>query len=100
MEKEEKWAFWDFLENCLQVALNECRSTLPSEDVDEVTEKIYHNEYLIALQSLSFYFVDKNIKFSKVASKYIREASIAMGINEESHDEYWLWEKIEPLLDD
>jgi hypothetical protein len=47
--------------------------------------------------------VDKNIKFSKVASKYIREAAIAMEINKENKendDGYWLWEKIEPLLDE
>ncbi|MDR2970765.1 MAG: MafI family immunity protein [Bacteroidales bacterium] len=85
------------------MALKECRSTLPSEDVDEIIEYVNHSEYLLALQSLSYFFVDKNIKFSKVASKYIREAAIAMEINKENKendDGYWLWEKIEPLLDE
>jgi hypothetical protein len=98
MRKNEKLALWDFLENCLKLALRECTSTLPLEDVNEVIEKIDNREYLIALQSLSYYFVDKKINFSKAASNYIRKAAITIGINEENHDEYWLWEKIEPLL--
>ena len=100
MVKKELLALWDFIENCLRLALNECRSTLPSEDADEVIEEIDYNEFLLALYPLTLYFVDNKIKFSKIASKYIREAAIAMEINKESNDDYWLWEKIEPLLTD
>ena len=100
MDNEEKWAIWNLMENYLQLALRECKSILPSEYVDEVIEKIDNREYLIALQSLSYYFVDKNIKFPKVASKYIKKVAIAMNINEENDDDYWLWEKIEPILDE
>jgi hypothetical protein len=82
----------------LQSALTECKSILPSEDVDEVVRYIYHNECGIALQSLSYYFVDKNIKFPEVASEYIRKAAVAMEMDKEEDDEHWLWEKIEPLL--
>ncbi|MDR2578872.1 MAG: hypothetical protein LBC70_08740 [Chitinispirillales bacterium] len=98
MKKKEEKASWNFLGDCLWLVLRECKFTLPSKDFDEIIQKINHNEYLTALQSLIYYFAGKNIKFSKIASKYIREAAITMEINGENHDEYWLWEKTEPLL--
>lgn len=86
----------------LETSLRRLLAALPSpvseEDRREATEKIDHAEFAIALQVIGAVILDYDLRLESSSKRLMRELLEEMGMNREDDDDYWFWEKMQPVI--
>ncbi|MFI3219829.1 MAG: hypothetical protein QX189_12025 [Methylococcales bacterium] len=84
-------SYYEQLEQELNEILQLTKFVLTKEDIEDVIDKIENREYGIAIQSLGYVLIKKNLSISEQAVCLINNVIETMGMKDENDDDYWFW---------
>ena len=90
--------YYEQLEQELNEILQLTQFVLTKEDIKDVIDKIENREYGIAIQSLGYILIKKNLSISKQAVCLINNVIEKMGMKDEDDDDYWFWLEMQKYL--